>query len=66
MSHFVPKATVIDLFGNYSDFSFKSVSGRIVLLSTNVADRDKGDNANKNRNYFVVAIVGIVVITAKS
>ena len=66
MSHFVPKATVIDLFGHSSDFSFKSVSGRIVLLSTNVADRDKGDNANKNRNYFVVAIVGIVVITAKS
>ena len=66
MSHFVPKVAAIDLFGNYSDFSFKSVSGRIVLLSTNVADRDKGDNANKNRNYFVVAIVGIVVITAKS
>ena len=63
MSHFVPKAAAIDLFGIYSDFSFKSVSGRIVLLSTNVANCDKGDNADKNRNYYVVAIV---VITAKS
>ena len=66
MSHFVPKAAAIDLFGIYSDFSFKSVSGRIVLLSTNVANCGKGDNADRNRNYFVVAIVGIVVITAKS
>ena len=33
MSHFVPKATAIDLFGNYSDFSFKSVSGRIGSVS---------------------------------
>ena len=66
MSHFVPKAVAIDLFGNYSDFLFKSVSGRIALLSTNVANCDKGDNADRNRNYFVVAIVGIVVITAKS
>ena len=66
MSHFVPRAAAIDLFGIYSDFSFKSVSGRIVLLSTNVANCDKGDNVDKNRNYYVVAIVGIVVITAKS
>lgn len=27
MSHFVPKAAAIDLFGIYSDFSFKSVPG---------------------------------------
>ena len=66
MSHFVSKATAIDLFGNYSDFLFKSVSDKIVLLSTNVANCDKCDNAEKNRNYYVVAIVGIVVITAKS
>lgn len=66
MSHFVPRAAAIDLFGIYSDFSFKSVSGIIALLSTNVANCDKGDNADRNRNYFAVAIVGIVVITAKS
>ena len=63
MSHFVPKAAAIDLFGIYSDFLFKSVSGRIVLLSTNVANCDKGDNADKNWNYFFMAIV---VITVKS
>lgn len=63
MSHFVSKATAIDLFGNYSDFLFKSVSSRIALLSTNVANCDKGDNADRDRNYFVVAIV---VIIAKS
>lgn len=66
MSHFVSKVTAIDLFGNYSDFSFKSASSRIVLLSTNVANCDKGDNADKGWKCFVVAIVGIVVITVKS
>ena len=66
MCHFVPKATAIDLFGNFSDYLFKFVSNRNALLSTNVANCDKGDNADKGWKFFVVAIVGIVAITGKS